>query len=204
MGLAPANNEINLKSHNNATMTTTTRTRLTSGEELRFIRVHVSKTPYWEYVTRTNSAEGVTIVAVTQNREILLVKQHRIPLGADVIELPAGLVGDKDRTETPEQAVAKELREETGYVAEPTNIRLLAKGTALPGLTNEINGLYLASEAKKSDEGGGMESEGEKIKTLTVPLATVMDRLSDLAAQGCVVDLKVFAGLHFLLDAQRR
>lgn len=47
--------------------------------------------------------------------EIVLQKQYRPPLDKIVIELPAGLV---DEGETAEQAAIRELREETGYVAE--------------------------------------------------------------------------------------
>lgn len=184
-------------------MSTLTSTRVAFDKELRFIRVHINETPYWEYVTRTNSAQGVTIVAVTHQQEIILVAQHRIPLGATVIELPAGLVGDKSGRETPEEAVAKELREETGYVAAPKDIRLLAKGPALAGLTDEINGLYLATDAKKEGTGGGVQAEGEEISTLVVPLATAMDKLRECEKDGCLIDLKVFAGLHFLVGAQR-
>jgi ADP-ribose pyrophosphatase len=171
--------------------------------QLRFLRVHINEQPYWEYVTRTNSAEGVTIVAVTCDQEILVVRQHRIPLGAKVIELPAGLVGDHDQDETPEEAVAKELREETGYEVKPADIRLLAKGPALAGLTNEINGLYLATDARQVSAGGGMAAEGECIETYALPLASVMDALQQFASEGCQVDLKVYAGLHFLRHAQR-
>lgn len=184
-------------------MSTFSSTQLGGNRELRFIRIHVSDKPYWEYVTRTNASQGVTIVAVTKEREILLVKQHRIPLGVKVIELPAGLVGDKNSEETAEQAVKKELQEETGYTVELADIELLARGPALAGLTDEINGLYLASDATRVDSGGGVESEGEEIETLVLPLKTVRDRLRDLEKDGCLVDLKVFAGLHFLADAQR-
>ena len=187
-------------------MTDQTQTQLASGRELKFIRVHVSETPYWEYVTRTNSAEGVTIVAVTLDRKIILVKQKRIPLDKYVIELPAGLVADKDSTETPVQAVMKELLEETGYKVELEKIRPLARGTALPGLTNEINTLYLASDVIKSEvaEGGGDPDEGEDIEVLEVPLNSVMDKLTAFEEEGYVVDLKIFAGLLFLLEAQGR
>jgi ADP-ribose pyrophosphatase len=173
------------------------------GRELRFIQVHVSETPYWEYVTRTNTAEGVTIVAVTEKREIVLVKQYRVPLDRQVIELPAGLVGDKNKKETPQQAVQKELLEETGYMVAFSDIMLLARGPALAGLTNEINGMWLASNATCVDLGGGVGSEGEKIETLVLPLDTVWHRLRTLEHDGYLVDLKVFAGLHFLRDAQR-
>lgn len=177
-------------------------TQLGGDKKLRFIRIHVHENPYWEYVTRTNSAEGVTIVAITKQHEIVLVKQHRIPLGVKVIELPAGLVGDKGQ-ETPQQAVQKELLEETGYQVEPGDIKLLARGPALAGLTNEVNGLWLAANAIPAGLGGGDKTEGENIETIVLPLATVKDRLRALEGEGCMVDLKVFAGLHFLQDAQR-
>ena len=47
--------------------------------------------------------------------EVVLQKQYRPPLDKVVIELPAGLI---DEGETAEQAAIRELREETGYVAE--------------------------------------------------------------------------------------
>jgi ADP-ribose pyrophosphatase len=177
---------------------------LAGGTRLRFLRVHVNQEPVWEWVSRTNSSEGVTIVAVTGNREIVLVRQHRIPLGGPVIELPAGLVGDADGAETPEEAVRKELQQETGYAVEPANITLLSRGPSLPGITNEVNGLWLAERVTRLDGGGGLESEGERIETLVLPLGTVVDRLRSYERDGCLIDLKVFAGLHFLQDAQRR
>jgi ADP-ribose pyrophosphatase len=47
--------------------------------------------------------------------EIVLQKQYRPPVDKLVIEFPAGLI---DAGETPEQAAIRELKEETGYVAE--------------------------------------------------------------------------------------
>jgi ADP-ribose pyrophosphatase len=51
----------------------------------------------------------------TAGPEIVLQKQYRPPLDKIVIELPAGLI---DAGETAEQAAIRELKEETGYVAE--------------------------------------------------------------------------------------
>lgn len=169
----------------------------------RYLRVHINEQPYWEYVTRTNATQGVTIVAVTDQDEIILVSQHRIPFGDNVIELPAGLVGDVDGEQTPEQAVVRELREETGFAVAPEDVRLLARGPALAGLTDEVNGLYLAPSVTKVAPGGGVSAEGEDIETLVLPLATAMDELKALERRGCLVDLKVYAGLHFLESAQR-
>ena len=48
----------------------------------------------WEYVTRPGVAGVVVIVAVTEDRKLVLVEQYRAPVHRRVIELPAGLVGD--------------------------------------------------------------------------------------------------------------
>ena len=40
----------------------------------------------WEWVERTNTSAAVVIVAITPQRELVLVEQYRIPLGRRVIE----------------------------------------------------------------------------------------------------------------------
>lgn len=184
-------------------MVTLSSTKLYGENELKFIRVNVSNKPYWEFVTRTNASEGVTIVAITKKREIVLVRQLRIPLGVKIIELPGGLVGDNYPGETAKDAVQKELLEETGYGVDKADIKLLAKGPVLAGLTNEINSLWLASNAIPLESGGGVNSEGEDIEILILPLETVKDRLIEFEKEGYLIDLKIFSGLHFLKDAQR-
>lgn len=51
--------------------------------------------------------------------EIVLQKQYRPPIDKIVIEVPAGLI---DEGETAEQAAVRELKEETGYVGQVTEI----------------------------------------------------------------------------------
>lgn len=60
-------------------------------------------------------ADYVMIVAVTAAREAVLVRQYKHGAGTVVTEFPAGFV---DPGETPAQAVRRELREETGFVAD--------------------------------------------------------------------------------------
>ena len=45
----------------------------------------------WSYVERPNLSGVVTIVAVTNAGDLLFVEQHRPPVAASTIELPAGL-----------------------------------------------------------------------------------------------------------------
>ena len=56
--------------------------------------------------------DAVSIVATTDDAEILLIKEFRYPLNAWCVAFPAGLI---DGDESIETAVDRELREETGY-----------------------------------------------------------------------------------------
>jgi ADP-ribose pyrophosphatase len=73
----------------------------------------------WEYATRPGITDIVVIVALTAEGEAVLVEQHRPPVSAQVIEWPAGLVGDHESPEDEDlfSAANRELEEETGYRA---------------------------------------------------------------------------------------
>ena len=50
----------------------------------------------WEYAERSRGLEAVAIIAVTTGGELILTEQYRVPLKCNVIDLPAGLVGDEE------------------------------------------------------------------------------------------------------------
>ena len=52
------------------------------------------------------------VVAITEERRVLIVRQYRPAVERDTLELPSGIV---DPGETPEEAARRELLEETGY-----------------------------------------------------------------------------------------
>ena len=54
---------------------------------------------------------SVVVAPLTANGEVVLVRQYRKAAGVPLLEAPAG---GMDAGETPEDAVARELREETG------------------------------------------------------------------------------------------
>lgn len=60
--------------------------------------------------------DWVNVVAITPERQIVLVRQYRHALGEVLLELPAGCVDSADPS--LEAAVRRELLEETGYSAD--------------------------------------------------------------------------------------
>ena len=66
----------------------------------------------WESVERVNCSGIVGMVPLTDDGDVILIKQFRPPVNGYVIELPAGLC---DIGETLEDAARRELIEETGY-----------------------------------------------------------------------------------------
>lgn len=166
------------------------KTTLAEGRYIRLVREG-----RWEYVERVIAPEGaVQLVAITDAQDILLVQQHRPPIGAQVIELPAGLIdGDGGPEETARQTAVRELEEEAGY--RPGQVELLHRGPPSPGMANEFNAFYLATQLERVHAGGGVE--GEDIRVHHVPLSGADAWLRDQVDAGVLVDPKVFAGLYF-------
>jgi len=64
--------------------------------------------PYYRF----NMPRGVVIVPVTPDGNLVLISQYRPVLGRWTLEFPAGGI---DHDESPSDAMARELFEETGY-----------------------------------------------------------------------------------------
>jgi ADP-ribose pyrophosphatase len=154
----------------------------------------------WEWAQRTNCSHAVVIAAVTLDRHLVLIDQYRVPLGARVIELPAGLVGDDagKEQEPPLHAARRELLEETGY--EAPRWEALLDGPSSPGMTDESYTLFLARGARQVAPGGG-EPE-EDIRVHAVPLGQVEAWAEAKRAAGTIVDPKIYTGLYFAMKGE--
>jgi ADP-ribose pyrophosphatase len=140
----------------------------------------------WEFVGRANNIHAAVIVAIDDGH-VLLVEQHRVPLGGPCLELPAGLVGDKDASETVEESAARELEEETGY--RPERIEVIGRFASSPGMVSETFTLVKAHGLTKVGEGGGEANEG--ITVHRVPLDQVPDFVAQKRAEGLFIDVKM-------------
>lgn len=150
---------------------------------------------HWEYVSRVQARGAVVIIAVTPERELVLVEQTRIPQQCKTIELPAGIVGDADSPEDEsfEDAALREMLEETGFRG--SEAFLLTQGPTAAGLTSEQLTLVGIRGLVREHEGGGVGDED--ISVHLVPLDGARDWLERKRAEGLRVEPRIYAGLYF-------
>ena len=87
-----------------------------------------------------------SVLALTKNREVVLVKQFRHAAQAVVWEFPGGVVDDG---ETPLEGARRELAEETGYTA--ANLIEVGRFYPNPAMQSNLMYAYLAFDAEKTD-----------------------------------------------------
>ena len=163
---------------------------LYEGQWLRLVRIG-----HWESCERTH-AQGmaVIVIAVTPADEVLFVEQHRVPLGARTIEMPAGLVGDDHAEDTLVDAARRELVEETGWSA--GRVEVLLTGPTSSGMSNERIAFVRARELVRVGEGGGVDDEN--ITVHAIPRLEAPAWLMRKHAEGFELDLKLWAGLWMI------
>lgn len=149
----------------------------------------------WEFCERVIGTGVVLIVAVTPEKKMILVEQFRPALNCNVLEVPAGLVGDiaGSAGEAFVEAAKRELIEEAGYSAD--KMTLLTEGPVSSGITNEVVSFFLASDLTKVGEGGG--DENEDIAVHEVEIDEVEKFAESRAQHGCMIDPKLYAALYF-------
>jgi ADP-ribose pyrophosphatase len=125
----------------------------------------------------------VAIVAVDEEGRLLLVRQHRPATEKDLLEIPAGCMNPG---EAAEEAVRRELAEETGF--HPKEVKKLGGFYSTPGFCTEYLYLYLATDLEPQRLTAEDTDEIELIKVTP-------KEARELIESGTIKDAKSIAGL---------
>ena len=131
-----------------------------------------------------DTPNAVAIVALDAEQRVVLVRQARPAIGAELLELPAGLI---DRGEEPLAAARRELREETGLHG--GSWRELASFWTSPGFVNELVTVFVAEGL---EEGEPEPDEREEIEVVRWTLPEMERRLPELEDATTLVGLLLY------------
>lgn len=126
---------------------------------------------------------GAAVLLVNEGK-VALVKQYRYAYGEEIYEIPAGKL---NAGEDPMLAAARELEEETGYIAE--RLKLLYVLYPTPGYTNEKIYIYEAEGAKK---GAQRLDEDEFLSVEYLPV----EKVFEMIGAGEIRDAKTIAAVQ--------
>ena len=127
---------------------------------------------------------AVCVLPLTDRGEVICVRQYRYPFAEVLLEIPAGKLDSRD--EDPNDAVRRELREETGAVC--GKLTYLGQYYGSPAILDERIHMYLAEELVFGDT---EFDEDEFIETVRIPL----EELVDMILRGEVRDGKTQAAV---------
>lgn len=126
---------------------------------------------------------GAVAVVAMVGRSVLLERQYRHTAGKVMWEIPAGTL---EEGESPAEAAARELEEETGYAAR--GLEELSRFYVAVGYSTEVIWVYLAKALKR---GQPHAEEDESIDTVLVP----MDEALRMVSSNEIEDAKTIIGL---------
>jgi ADP-ribose pyrophosphatase len=111
------------------------------------IRLDRCELPNGEIIEGTVFEFGTwaTVLALTKERQVVLIRQYRHGAQKVIVELPGGMMDKEDQD--PQEAARRELLEETGY----TSNRIIQVGCVSPNPANHTNLIYsfLALDAEQ-------------------------------------------------------
>jgi len=134
------------------------------------------------------AGDWVNIIPLTKDRQILLVRQFRHGTRMMSLEIPGGMV---DPGETPAEAGARELIEETGY--QGSAIIPLGRVEPNPALFDNYCYTFLAQDVIPAAPGAPTKLDGtEDLELVKVNL----DQIPRMIAQGDITHALVIAAFY--------
>ena len=137
-------------------------------------------------------AEWVTALAVTEDNKVLMVRQYRHALGEVGIELPGGCVDDSD--DNYEDAIRRELLEETGYAFESAHY--LGEISANPSTNSNLMHMFVATGGRKIKEQD--LDENEQIEVLTLSFEELITLVEEKRISQALHISTILYGLRYL------
>lgn len=156
--------------------------------EIIKLRVDTVETPSGNTATRelVEHPGGVAVVALTDDKKVIMEWQYRRPFDRNVYEIPAG---KRNVGEDTLSCGKRELEEETGYKAK--NFTYLGSMLPTPGFCSEVLHMYVATGLFK----GELHRDTDEYMELEqVPLEAVVEKILSgeiVDAKTCVAVLKV-------------
>ena len=127
---------------------------------------------------------AVCVVPLTQDNQVVCVRQYRYALQRVTLEIPAGKLDSP--TEDHMEAGLRELKEETGYT--PGKITPIGDLATSPALLTEIIYMYLAEDLTEGDTN---PDDDEFIEFVKIPL----DKMVQMIVNGEIQDAKTQAAV---------
>ncbi len=124
--------------------------------------------------------DWVNVIALTEDNQVILVRQYRHAAGEEILELPGGVI---EKDESTEEAARRELLEETGY--EFDHVEFLSVLYANPATATNKTHCFLATGGRKTSEQN--LDRGEEI---------IIELVSPKKLKELVLDNKLGQALH--------
>lgn len=138
-----------------------------------------------EYVrTVLDGPDWVNVIPVTEDDQVVLIRQFRFGTWSNTLEIPGGMV---DGGEAPDVAAARELEEETGY--RPG--QLVRTGVCHPNPAIQSNRLFTFLATGCQRVHAGKQDGSEDIRVELYPAS----QLPALVREGQITHALVLAGL---------
>ena len=139
---------------------------------------------------------AVCVIPITDDGEVICVRQYRYPFAEVLLEIPAGKLDFKGEPHL--DAVKRELREETGATA--GKLTYLGKFYTSPAILDETIHMYMAEELTFGDTDF---DDDEFIEVVRIPLDEMVQMVMDCKIPDVKTQTAVLKAAHILANRKK-